>query len=141
MTSTPTREGFAPAVLRGLLDLGSVVETDLALELGLSAWMHFSDVDFEEARRALLAARRILLGVGDIDPLTEPVPFSGRSPRLDTLNLAAYLGNLVERAAVSAQCPPGTIVEEAIRLLPDDLRRTNPSHSLAARRNLRGRAG
>jgi hypothetical protein len=141
VTSTSPREAFAPAVLRGLIDLGSVVETDLALEFGLSAWMHFNDVDFEEARLALLAVRRILLRVGNIDPLTEPIPFSGRSPRLDTLNLAAYLGNLVERAAASTQCPPDDIVEQAIRMLPADLRRANPSQALGSHRSLRGRAG
>jgi hypothetical protein len=119
VTVTAT-QGFAPAVLRGLVDLGPVVETDLALELGLSAWMRFNDVDFEEARQALLAARRMLLGVAGIDPVTEPVPFSGRSARLDTLNLAAYLGNLVERAAASAQCQPDAIVELAIEGLPED---------------------
>lgn len=119
MTVTATK-GFAPAVLRGLVDLGPVVETDLALELGLSAWIRFNDVDFEEARQALLEARRVLLEVGGIDPVTEPIPFSGRSARLDTLNLAAYLGNLVERAAASAQCPPDAIVELAIEELPED---------------------
>jgi hypothetical protein len=123
VTATAT-QGFAPAVLRGLIDLGPVVETDLALELGLSAWMRFNDMDLEEARLALLAVRRTLLGVGGIDPVTEPVPFSGRSPRLDTLNLAAYLGNLVERAAASAQCRPDAIVEKAIKWLPEDVSRS-----------------
>jgi hypothetical protein len=140
VTSTATDEGFAPAVLRGLVDLGPVAETDLALGLGLSAWMHFSDMDFEGARHELLAARRILLGVGNIDPLTEPIPFSGRSPRLDTLNLAAYLGNLIERAAASAKCPPDAIVERTIQQLPD-VSRPSSSRFRGSRPSLRGRAG
>ncbi len=134
-------EGFAAAVLRGLVVLGPVVETDLALELALSAWMRFDDVDFDEARRALLTARRILLGVGKLDPLSEPIPFSGRSPRLDTLNLAAYLGSLVERAAASAHCPPGALVEQAIRRLPVEARRSNGSPPRRAHHTLGGRAG
>jgi hypothetical protein len=134
-------EGFAPTVLRGLIVLGPVVETDLALELALSAWMRFCDVEFDGARRSLLAARRILLGVGHLDPLTEPVPFSGRSPRLDTLNLAAYLGNLVRRAAASAQLPPDVLVEQVIGLLPADSDRSNGSHPGGARQTLGGRAG
>ena len=141
MTSTATDEGFAPAVLRGLIELGPVAETDLALELGLCAWMHFNDVDFEEARQALLTARRVLLGVGGIDPLTEPVPFSGRSPRLDTLNLAAYLANLIERAAATTQSRPDAIVERTVEGLPTECSRSTASHFRGSPRSLRGRAG
>ncbi len=137
----PTGQGFAATVLRGLLVLGPVVETDLALELALSAWMRFNDVEFDEAGRALLAARRILLGVGKLDAVTEPIPFSGRSPRLDTLNLAAYLGKLIERAAASAQVGPVVLVEQVIRLLPADAERSNGSHPGRAGRTLGGRAG
>ena len=43
----------------------------------------------------------------------------GRIGATDTLNLAAYLGNLVERAAASAQCRPDAIVEMAIEGLPE----------------------
>jgi hypothetical protein len=103
--------------------------------------MHFNDVDFEEARHALLTARRILLGVGGIDPLTEPVPFSGRSPRLDTLNLAAYLANLIERAAASTQCGPEAIVERTIQGLPAEVNRSKASNFRGSPRSLRGRAG
>ncbi|MGD0394085.1 MAG: hypothetical protein ABSC41_15760 [Acidimicrobiales bacterium] len=134
-------QGFTAAVLRGLLVLGPVVETDLALELALSAWMRFNDVEFDEARRALLTARKVLLGVGNLDPLTEPIPFSGRSPRLDTLNLAAYLGTLVERAAASVHCRPDALVEQAIRQLPADAHRSNGSQPRRARQTLGGRAG
>ncbi len=128
-------------MLSGLVVLGPVVETDLALELALSAWMRFHDVDFDEARRALLTARRILLGVGKLDPLSEPIPFSGRSPRLDTLNLAAYLGCLVERAAASAHCRPDALVEQAIRQLPADAHRSSGSQPRRAHHTLGGRAG
>ena len=136
-----TGEGFAAAVLRGLVVLGPVAETDLALELALSAWMRFNDVDSDGARRALLTARRILLGVGKLDPVTEPIPFSGRSPRLDTLNLAAYLGTLIERAAASAHCRPDALVEQAIGQLPVDGRRSDGSHPRRAGQTFGGRAG
>jgi hypothetical protein len=110
---------FAPAVLRGLAELGpfDLSETDLALELGLSAWMRFSATTLDDARSTMLRIRLVLLEAGEMDTRSEPIPFSGRSPRLDMLNLAGYLGNLVERAAWSARCDPGVIVERTIERL------------------------
>jgi hypothetical protein len=110
---------FAPVVLRGLAELGpfDLSEADLALELGLSAWMRFSATTLDDARSTMLHIRSVLLEAGEMDSHSEPIPFSGRSPRLDMLNLAAYLGNLVERAAWSAQCDPEVIVERTIERL------------------------
>jgi hypothetical protein len=72
---------------------------DLALELGLSAWMRLAGVGTAEARAALLALREAVVGAAGLDPASEPVPFIGRDPRQDTLILAAYLCDLLIRAA------------------------------------------
>jgi hypothetical protein len=109
---------FAPTVLRGLAQLGPVVETDLALELGLSAWMSFGGMGAEDARTEMHAIRQAVLEVSGLDAATEAIPFRGRSARSDVLNLAVYLGNLVERAARSAGCPPEALIERAIARLP-----------------------
>ncbi len=41
----------------------------------------------------------------------------GTLPRLDVLSLASYLGTLVARAASSARCDPGEIIERSIERL------------------------
>src|ERR1700676_4008639 len=119
MTAVDETVGFAPAVLRGLAELGpfDLSEADLALELGLSAWIRFGAISLDDARSTLLHLRSVLLEAGEMDSGSEPIPFFGRSPRLDMLNLAAYLGNLVGRAAWSAQCDPQVIVERTIERL------------------------
>jgi hypothetical protein len=106
-------------VLRGLAKLGPFdpSKADLALELGLSAWMRFSGINLDDARSTMLEIRSVLLEAGDMDSRTEPIPFFGRSPRLDVLNLATYLGHLVDRAASSANSEPGLIVERTIERL------------------------
>ena len=118
-TSGIGRTDFAPTVLRGLAELGPFdpSRVDLALELGLSAWMRLGRADLDEARSTMLRLRSALLEAGSMDSRTEPVPFCGRSPRLDMLSLASYLGNLVDRAATSAQCDPEAIVERTIERL------------------------
>jgi hypothetical protein len=106
-------------MLRGLSALGlpECSQPDLALELGLSAWMRFSGTDLEGARSDMLAVRAALLEAADMDVSTEPVPFTGQSPRVAVLNLASYLGDLVARAAASAECEPSHIVDQAIAIL------------------------
>jgi hypothetical protein len=79
--------------------------------------MRFSDIDLEDARSSMLEIRSVLLEAGKMDSRTEPIPFSGRSPRLDVLNLATYLGDLVGRAASSTNCEPDLIVERTIERL------------------------
>jgi hypothetical protein len=110
---------FAPAVLRGLSALGlpECSQPDLALELGLSAWMRFSGTDLESAQSDMLAMRTAVLEAAEMDVATEPVPFTGQTPRAAILNLAAYLGNLIARAAALTQCEPTEIVEQAIAIL------------------------
>ena len=98
--------------------MGPVVETDLALELGLSAWMSFSGTGAEDASTEMHAIRRAVLEVSRLDAGTEAVPFRGRSARSDVLNLAVYLRDLIERAARSTGCEPEALIEQAIARLP-----------------------
>jgi hypothetical protein len=117
VTSAPP--GFVRALLGGLAELGPVdpFSGDLSLELGISVWLRRSGTSLMEARGRLLEIRRVILEVCDLDPATEPVPLVGRSPRLDVVNLVAYIGDLLRRAA-----PAGglrTVVEQVVALMPE----------------------
>jgi hypothetical protein len=112
--------GFGPTVLVGLADLGPVDPTsgDLSLELGLSVWMRRNSITLDEARRALLALREHVIVACGLDPVTEPVPFVGRSPRLDVVTLISYLGQLLRRGAVSAGMSTRSLAERVMAELP-----------------------
>jgi hypothetical protein len=70
-----------------------------------------------------------------MDVSTEPIPFGGSSDRLDLLNLALYLGNLLDRAAAHGGCDIGTVVAGAldrpilhrVRAAPSAVRRLRSS--------------
>jgi hypothetical protein len=95
------RTGFVPALLGGLAELGPVepFSGDLSLELGISIWLRRSGTSLLEARGTLLEIREVVVRVCGLDPSTEPVPLVGRSPRADVVNLVAYVGDLLRRAA------------------------------------------
>lgn len=114
--SDPEPIEFAPAVLRSLAVLvpSGQIGTDLACELGLSAWIRLTGIDLADAPRRLWAIRQAILEAGQMDAATEPVPMAGRSPRLDLLNLVAYLGDLVDRAASNRGCDRDAIIAEAL---------------------------
>jgi hypothetical protein len=107
---------FAPAVLRSLdvLMPSGQTQADLGCELGLSAWMHLTGTQLEEAPSHLWAIRQAIIEAGRLDAATEPTPIGGRSPRLDLLNLVSYLGDLVARAAAHLGCDRGTIIALAL---------------------------
>jgi hypothetical protein len=107
---------FAPAVLRslGVLVPTGHIGTDLACELGLSAWMRLTGIALDEAPSQLWAMRQAILEAGQMDAASEPVPMGGRSPRLDLLNLVSYLGVLVDRAAAHLGCDRDTIIAAAL---------------------------
>jgi hypothetical protein len=111
-----TRNGFAPTMLRGLVGLGPAgqLRADLALELGLSLWMRLSDTDLAQARFDAMAARAALVDAAGLDPEIEPIPLVGRSPEADIVNLATYLGQLIQRAAAARRCDPSVVVARAI---------------------------
>jgi hypothetical protein len=114
--SKPETIDYAPEVLRSLHVLvpSGTTQADLALELGLSAWMHVSGTELADAISQMWEIRQALLEAGDMDAAIEPIPFGGSSDRLDLLNLAIYLGNLVERAAAHQECDKETIVAKAL---------------------------
>jgi hypothetical protein len=118
--STRAASGFGPTVLVGLAELGPVDPTsgDLSLELGLSVWMRRNSITLDEARRALLALREHVIVACGLDPVTEPVPFVGRSPRLDVVTLISYLGQLLRRGAVSAGMSTRSLAERVMAELP-----------------------
>jgi hypothetical protein len=114
--SKPDTADYAASVLRSLHVLvpSGATKADLALELGLTAWMRASGTDVEDAVDQMWRIRQAVLEVGQMDPDIEPIPFVGSSPRLDLLNLAIYLGNLVERAVATRGCDRDIIVVEAL---------------------------
>jgi hypothetical protein len=102
---TPAEKGaatrFATIALSGLATFGPrpAGRPDLALELGLSAWMRLAGVGTAEATGALWALRAAVLTAAGLDRDQEPVPLTGHGPRQDTLTLASYLADLLTRAA------------------------------------------
>jgi hypothetical protein len=109
---------FPETALRGLVSLGpiDVRGDDLGLELGLSLWMHQCGLSVEDASDALWELRGILIEVANFGPRSEPIPFSGRSPKLDLVNLAAYLGGLILRASAALHCAPSVLAEWVMQI-------------------------
>lgn len=115
------RTGFGPALLGGLAELGPVqpFTADLTLELGISVWLRQSGTSLVQARSGLLELRRVILQVCGLDPATEPVPLVGLSPRLDVINLVAYVGDLLRRAASGTDNGVHIVVERVVAALPE----------------------
>jgi hypothetical protein len=65
----------------------------------------------------MVAMRSALLLASGMDRATEPVPLYGVDPRVDVLNLGAYLRQLMARAAARAQCDAAVMVERALEHL------------------------
>jgi hypothetical protein len=114
--SKPEPAEFGPTVLRSLPALVpfGMVQPDLALELGLSACMQMSDIELDDAIDQMWRIRQAVLEAGDMDVRTEPIPFRGSSGPLELLNLALYLGNLLDRAAGHGGFDIGTVVARAL---------------------------
>ena len=114
--SKPDTVDFAPAVLMSLPALvpAGMTQPDLGLELGLTAYMQMSDTDVDDAIRQMWQIRTAILEAGAMDVSIEPIPFGGSSDQRDLLNMALYLGNLVDRAAAHQDCDNATIVARAM---------------------------
>jgi hypothetical protein len=67
----------------------------------------------------LAALRAAVVVAAGMDPAREPVPLVGRSPRDDVLGSAAYLSELLERAARFARCTRSELAERAITRLAE----------------------
>ncbi len=109
-----TIRDFAAAMLRGLADVAAS-QPDLALELGLTAWMRQGGKDVSQAQAAMVALRSAILDVAQMDRRSEPSPLTGVSARTDLLNWAVYLADLVRRAASLTRCDASQIVERSVR--------------------------
>ena len=117
---TDIPRGFGPALLQGLTELGPVdlASGDLTLELGISVWLRRNETSLEDARHLLLDIRRRVLEASGLDVATEPLPFIGRSLKLDVVNLVAYVGDLLRRGAAAAGCAPHLLAARVIAQLP-----------------------
>jgi len=107
---------FARAVLRGVatMDVPSVDEPDLCLELGLSLWMWQTRTELHAAQPAMLAMRSALVEISGMELATEPIPLFGVDPRLDVINLDSYLIRLMARATARAHCDAALLVEKVL---------------------------
>jgi hypothetical protein len=109
-------------VNRGLLALTDQAppgssQTNLSLDLRISAWMRRSQFNFEEAQRVMCALRTAILEAAQMDPGSEPVPLTGRSTEADLLSWATYLTGLIDRAARIGRWDAGRVLESTIRHL------------------------
>lgn len=114
--TAPEADEFARSVLQSLDVLlpSGVSGTDLACELGLSAWMRLTGTSLDDAPGHLWAVREAILEAGRMDVASEPIPMGARSPRLAVLNLVGYLGDLLDRAAAHLGCDREAIIAEAL---------------------------
>ena len=109
---------FAAVALTGLAGLGPGAPVgDLALPLGLSAWMRLSGVGLAEAASVLADLRGAVLGATGLEHNGEPVPFRVPDPRQDLLLLAGYLGDLLHRAAAATGSDRTAVAARALRAL------------------------
>ncbi|HWD56194.1 MAG TPA: hypothetical protein VG346_13795 [Acidimicrobiales bacterium] len=115
-------EGFGPALLRGLAELGPIepFSEDLSLELGVSVWLRTSATPLLEARGRLLGLRDLIIEVCGLDGTTEPVPLVGRSARNDVLSLVGYVGDLLRRAAAGSGRTVPAVARLVIAALPPE---------------------
>ena len=110
---------FAPSVVRGLPDLVPATgpNSQLALRFALSAWIRQARLELPEALRVFAALRTAILEISDLDAVSEPVPFCGRSPEADVLVWAVYLGGLLHRATSAGDLDLDRVVEHTKRRL------------------------
>lgn len=105
-------ERFARVALTGLAGLGT--EGDLALRLGLSAWMRLAGVGPGQAGAVLAGLREPVLTGSGLDRRDEPVPFRVPDPEGDLLLLAGYLAQLLIRAARTTGTDRATVALQAL---------------------------
>jgi len=122
----PAERTFAAEVLRGLATLRGeeprepLPPGDLAVPLGLSAWIVRASVELPDAYDVLLRLRAEVLAVSGLDRSTEPVPLRVGDPRAALAGLGSYLYDLVGRAARHARVPPVELAERTLERLGRD---------------------
>ena len=114
---------FVAEVVRGLATLRGEEAyeppspVDLAIPLGLSAWIVRASVDLPDAFDALLRVRAEVLAVSGLDRASEPVPLRVGDPRAALRSLGSYLYDLVGRAARHLGVSPVEVAERTLELL------------------------
>ena len=108
--------GYAVAVLRSLPVLvpPGMTVPDVALELGLSACMQMSGVEMDGAIDQMWDIRTAVLETATMDIAIEPVPLVSGPGCPALVNLAIYLGNLLDRAAHGLGCDREAVVARAL---------------------------
>jgi hypothetical protein len=102
------------ATLRGEEPLQAMAPGDLAIPLGLSAWIVRAALELPDAYEALLRLRAEVLDVSGLDRTTEPVPLRVGDPRAALRSLGSYLYDLVGRAARHARLSPVELAERTL---------------------------
>ncbi|MHB8328039.1 MAG: hypothetical protein ACYDD6_00155 [Acidimicrobiales bacterium] len=110
---------FLTEVVRGLAALcpAELVDADLTLPLGLSAWLQRASIGLPDAYDAMLRLRAAVVDASGLDRATEPVPLRVADPRAAVRNLGAYLYGLVARGARHAGTPPVELAERVLGVL------------------------
>jgi hypothetical protein len=105
---------FARAVAFGIgeLDLAELGPDADGPVVGLGAWMRANSVGRNEVSAAMWSLRQALLEVAGLDKATEPVPMRTPDRARSVWIMAAYLEDLVARAA--ALCSRRDGVEGAV---------------------------
>ncbi len=118
---------FVAEVVRGMATLRGEGEPeeaeqagDLAIPLGLSAWIVRAALDLPHAYEALMRLRRQVLFASGLDMASEPVPLRVGDPRVALWSLGSYLYDLVGRAARHAEVTPVELAERTLALLGAD---------------------
>jgi hypothetical protein len=116
---------FATTLVRGLVHHGPFEpsETDLSLELALSAWLRWHRMDVEDAKAAMIDLRSDLLNLGGLSAKNEPTPLLGCSAARDVVTLAHEVGRLLARCAREAECHQSVIVQRVAQHIDSRHRR------------------
>ena len=114
MASNPMK--LVALAAKGLAELtdDDVRGSKLNLELEVSVWLRRSGAELSSVPRALLALRRAVLDVSELDAASEPVPLVIEDTQLAVANLCVYLHGLIGRAATSVRLAPAALVESAL---------------------------
>ena len=110
---------FASDVVGCIVSLseeGSLTGT-LSLPFGLTAWMKRHGLGVVDTIDAVLSLRGALLSTAGLDARSEPVPLRVADPVMFVLNLAAYLDELIGRAARALGVSRREAADAAVELL------------------------
>ncbi len=110
---------FASDVVGCIIHLseGGPLTGTLSLPFGLTAWMQRYGLGVVDAIDAVLSLRTALLSAAGLDARSEPVPLRVADPVMFVLNLAAYLDELLGRAARALGVSRREAADAAVELL------------------------